>query len=290
VRVQLIRVLEGRRATRAVTPLLALAAEGEPRVAVAALRAVSALATAQSTPSLITLVKAAADDAVRRAAERALVDLARRTGTVDEAGRLVRAEFESASHSAVREAWIRVLTAWGYGPALPLLLGALDDPNERVGLAAAEELGRWPDPAPVESLLRAADQGSSEAERRRALRSAVQLATVAAEEDQRPPAAIAAWLKRAGALAGSVEEKRLIVSALARVKAIEGFRLLEAYAADPAVREEAVVAMIQVAPAFSGHRDAGAVRAALEKVAAGATDARVREQAAKAAQGLSVKR
>jgi predicted amidohydrolase/HEAT repeat protein len=283
-RIDLIRLLDGRGVTKAAGEILKLAPPQEKGVSVAALSALKSLAGPGELPALMDIVRSSSDEAVRSAAENALAGVcSRRGGTVSDK---VLNELRRAKKSSERNSWIRVLAQVGYAPALPAIEAAANDKDSIVAENALAQLGRWPDPAPTETLLKAMDSASNASLRKRALDSVIDLATTATDESQRSDAIIAGWLQRANASASSVQEKRRLLGILGRLKVIESFRLLVPYLNDPELRTEAAVAVVQIAPALSKDEHAGEVTAALEKIAAEAKTPELRERAYLVAQKL----
>jgi hypothetical protein len=178
------------------------------------------------------------------------------------------------------------LTTLGCARALPAIEAALGDTNEAVADNALEQLGRWPDPAPMDSLLAVAETAADPLRRRRALLSAARMAATAADENQRPAGVVAAWLERASAAAQSVEEKRLLISALGRLKIARSLRLLLPYLEDRSLEAEAALAVVNIAPALVMAENAEALRAALGKIAASASDGQLRAKARRMAAAI----
>jgi hypothetical protein len=120
----------------------------------------------------------------------------------------------------------------------------------------ANRLADWPDPAPIESLLTVMEASAEPEVRRRTCAAVLQLTTRAAEEEQRPDDVLVKWFGRASAAADSVQEKRQLLSGLARVHTLESLRVLEPYLQDPQVRGEALYALLAVGSpvAKAGHR------------------------------------
>jgi HEAT repeat protein len=286
VRIKLIRLVESRGMTNASGDLLQQAAAADAKVGVAALGALKSLAGPGAVPALIAFTKAGKDEAVREAAESAVCGVCTRTATAAAGGEAVLAELKQATDPTHRSSWVRILTCLAYAPALPVIQAALADPSEAVAGQAIEQLGHWPDPAPIEALFTVVETDANPAHRRAALRAAIQLATVAADERQRPDAVVVGWLQRADRAAQAPEERRLILSALGRVKQMESFRLLAGYLGDPALQNEAALAVVQIAPALAKHEEAAVLKEALEKIAATATDAELRNRAARIARTI----
>ena len=92
-----------------------------------------------------------------------------------------------------------------------MIEAAASDPDEAVAANALAQLGRWPDPAPMETLLKALNAGATPALQSRALVSIIDLAATATDEAQRPEPTIVQWLQRADSAAQSIAEKRRIL-------------------------------------------------------------------------------
>ena len=290
IRIDLIRLLGGRGAAKASGELLKQAAGPDKDVSLAALSALQSLAGANEVPGLIALLKSCPDPAIGEAAESALASACGRSGEQTPEAEAVLSELKLAAKPAERNRWVRVLASIGYAKALPAIEAAASDSDEAVADNALAQLGRWPDPAPMDSLLQAMDTAATPGLRQRALVSVIDLATTAADEKQAPEAAIARWMQRANPLAQSVAEKRRILGILGRLKTIESFRLLAPYLEDPDLRTEAASAVVQIAPALAAGPDAGALKNALERIAITVTNADLRDRALQAAKTIPAPR
>ena len=285
LRIDLIHLLDVRGATNAVSRLLEQAAGPDAKVAAAACYALKSLARPRDLPALLELTRSAKDQSVKEAAESAVCAACAGMGG-DAGAEAVLARLEAAREPAERNSWIRILTTLGCARALPAIEAALGDTNEAVADNALEQLGRWPDPAPMDSLLAVAETAADPLRRRRALLSAARMAAMAAEESQRPAGVVAAWLERASAAAQSVEEKRLLISALGRLKIARSLRLLLPYLEDRSLEAEAALAVVNIAPALVMAENAEALRAALGKIAASASDGQLRAKARRMAAAI----
>jgi len=285
-RVQLIRLLEARAATNAVAELLKQAADPDETVSLAALGALRTLAGPGEVSALIALTKACKTERARDAAEKAICGAAASAGNAEPPGDAVLAELERSAEPAEKNAWVRILISLGYAKALPALEAAMKDSDEAVAANAIENLGRWPDPGPVEALLTVVDACPNPRSRQRALASVIQLAAVAADEHQRPDALVVGWLKRAGPAAHSLAERRQLVSVLGRLKRLESFRLLLPLLDQPDLQTEAALAVVQIAPALLDSEDSAALKKALEHIGATAKNPDIRGRAVKLAQSI----
>jgi hypothetical protein len=236
-------------------------------------------------PGLIALTKDCKDDSVRRVAEAAVYQTCATMG--DAGSSVVLNELRQAAKPEQKNSWVRVLSSLGYSEALPSIEGLLNDSNETVASNAIEQLGQWPNPAPVDSLFAVAETSPVPGHRRKALNSVIRLARAAAEEHQRPDVTIVGWFERASKDSNSVAEKRLIISGLGRLNSPDSLRLLTPYLDEPDVQTEAAVAVMQIAPALAKQGTSDSLRQALEKIATTTKNDLARDQARKIAKDVS---
>ena len=289
VSIDLVHLLARRGVTEASGQILKLAVGTNQPVRLAALSALQSLAGTNEVRGLIGLLKTGRDQAVRDAAEEALAAACGRSGSPSDGAKAILAELKTATQPADRNGWVRVLATVGYAPALPAIEAAAGDPNEAVADNALAQLGRWPDPAPMPTLLQALDHAASPRLCQRALVSVIDLAATAADERQAPEPAIVGWLGRVAPLAPSLGEKRRILGILGRLKTAESFRLLVPYLDDSNLRTEAASAVVQIAPALSAGPEAAALKRALETIAATVTNPDLRDRALRAAKSIPAK-
>jgi len=285
LRIKLIRLLASRSATNAIPELLKQAAGSEVKVSVAALNALQSLAGPGELPALLALTKDAKDAAVREAAESAVVGACAKADSALPGSEAVLSELKQANDPSIKNSWVNILVSLGEPKALPAVLAAVNDPNAAVAGNAIEQLARWPDPAPVEPLLAIVQKDADPSRRKTALRSAIRLATVAADERQRPVETLVRWFQQANDAAQTIEDRRLIISGLGRLADPESLELLLPYLQDPKLQEEAAVAIVQVAPALRAD-DPPALKEALDQIASTAQNKDLRDQAAGIAKAL----
>jgi HEAT repeat protein len=284
IRIDLIRLLGGRGAAKATLEILKLAGAPDKDVRIAALSALASLAGPHELPALMDLTRSCPDEDLRSAAENALVSVCSRSGEV--ASEIVLSELNRSTKSAERNLWISVLARVGFAKALPAIESAASDPDSAVAENALVQLGHWPDPAPMDVLLRAMESGKTTKFRKDALVSVIDLAAAAADEVQRPQATILQWLQRANAAAQSISEKRRILGILGQLKTANSLQLLASYIDNPDLRTEAASGLVQIAPALANGPEAGKLKTALEKLAATVANADLRDRALQVAKTI----
>ena len=243
VRVDVIRVLGNRRAASAVGDLLERARDEDAEIRIAALRSMRRLVGPKEVAPLIALVKSEQDEPGRAAAVNALVSAC---GDDGPSGELVLSELKRASDASEKDVWIRTLSATGYPKALPTVLEGLADEDQEVVAGTITHLGRWPDPSPIEALLPLVGSDADSQVQRRAVSAVIELTTTAADRRQRPDDVLVGWFGRANTGVESIQEKRQLLSGLARVHTLGSFRLLEPYLKDPEVETEALYALLSI--------------------------------------------
>jgi HEAT repeat protein len=284
VRLDLIEVLESRGAATAVPELMRQARQTDRQVQLASLSALRALAGADAVPELLNLDKAYSDPELKEAAENALAGICDRSG--ERACARVLAELARADNAPQRQSCIRVLARGACRQALPALEAAANDSNSAVAAEAVRELGRWPDSAPMETLLKALGSGANAVIQKQAFTSALNLASAAADDGQTPAVTIVNWMERAARAAQNRDDKLRVLGVLGRVETPDGLRVLQPYLADSEVRNEAAAAIVQVAPALAATGDIAAARDALQQVRISSADPDIRNRADQAAKRL----
>jgi hypothetical protein len=203
---------------------------------------------------------------------------------------VVRA-FQAAADPATKAALLRPLgaimrTMGGNHDVFFVVRSALADPVAGVRAAALRCLAEWPDATPTLTLLEVAAQKDATAtQRETALRGAVRMAGNVAAGRERSPLNVVAAFAQANAAARTPAEKMMVVAGLGSVRRLEAVQLLQPHLDDPAVRAEAALAIVQVASALPGPRNATALKGVLERIAATEKDEEVRRRAERLAKG-----
>jgi HEAT repeat protein len=273
----LIELLENRRSAMAAPAIVKHVSAADKRVQLAALSALKSLGTSAELPALVAVTKSTSDDAVRDSAEDALAGICSRSG--DAAAESILHELANSNKPLERNCWIRVLARSGSPKALPVLEAAARDSNAEVADNALAQLGHWPDPAPMNTLLESAHSGSDARLRQRALNSVLDLAAAAADDAQVPQRTIGTWMESAHPFVQSTSDKLRFISVLGRLKTTQSVHLLAAYVDDADVRNEAASAIVQIAPSLPKGEDTTELKSALARIASAAPTPELGEKA-----------
>jgi len=173
-----------------------------------------------------------------------------------------------------RLALLRVLGRIGSPQALEVVLASLNDADARVAGEALSVLTDWPAQDAAPHLLTLA-QGADPDRKAAGMQGYVRLAEANPSVEER-----FAMLTKAMALAERPEDKKLVLGPWGSVRTLPSLEALRPYLDDPAIQNEAAVAIIAVARQVG--QDANARPQALDAlnaVAAKCQDANIRERA-----------
>lgn len=272
-RPELIAALADRKAVEAVEELLRQAREGDKTVRSAALKALGRLAQSEHLPALIGVLTDLKDDAGRSEAERAIVQVSRKLPK-DQAEPALAA-LRKAAGPAARGSLIRVLGAIADARALQAVQAATEAKEPAVQDAALRVLADWPDPRPLGTLAMLFRTTSNPTHRVLALRGCVRLLGLGST----PPTEALRILADLASQAKRVEDRKLVLSGLAKVADPATVEAIDPFLKDPATRQEAELALLSVARGILGVAPSEA-RAVAERLAADSKNDAVRKQAA----------
>ncbi|NOY82815.1 MAG: HEAT repeat domain-containing protein [Kiritimatiellaeota bacterium] len=270
------RALGERRAVAAVPSLLRVAARHpDPTVRTEADKALTGLAGPDRLGRLIELVLAARGPTERDATVRALTAAVRRKGPAPESvQKRIRAAIEGKADPLARAALLRVLGRLGGRIGFATVQKALAAGRPEVRDAAVRALADWPDPTPVPSLLYLAKSSDEEVTRVLCLRGLVRLL---GQPSERSDAETAALFRQAFAAAHRREEKRMVLSGLARLASPQALDVALPYIADNDLAPEAVAAVVGVCEKLAA-TDRAAAEGALTAAEAGVRDRDLRDR------------
>jgi len=276
-RVALLELLAGRAARGQSAAVMKQAADADPAVRLAALRALEKVAGAGDVPRLIEMVLTAKDAGEESAAIKAAVAASMQ---LPESGDRT-AEWVAALRKASggkRAALERGMARLGGSAALGIVVTDLQSTDQSTRQGALEALADWQDGAAVAPLLKAAKTGDA-AQQVTAIRGIVQ---VLKNSPTMAGADRVAALSQALAIATRPEERKMILGALANERGQEAFDLAAGALELPGVKAEASLAVIKIAlPAGKGQvgLKGPAVAAALKKAIPACPDGGLRADA-----------
>jgi HEAT repeat protein len=266
-RLKMLEIAGQRRVASALPVLLKVMSDTDISIRMAAAKSYGALAGVAGIPVLIDKLMKSTDGGESGLYERMLGSVCSLAGDKDACTRKL-VDALSKAGPAVKPALLRTLRVTGGPDAVKAVRGAVDDADKEVHTTAVGVLSEWTttDAAPL--LLELAKNSREPADKLLALRGYIGIALqsgVAAQDKL-------TICRQAAPIIGREEEKRMLLGALGSVASAESLDLIVPYLDDPAVKAEAVVAVMAIAEKRQKNQYAGAAKAALEKVVKVAVD------------------
>lgn len=251
-KIELLIVLGRRGSTDVVPFLLKTASAPDQAVRLAAMESLSRLAVSDSLVPLLDLLAGSESELDRNAAIKALYAVCQASPDKDESGRLVVAAMNRMP-AAERRYVFPLLAKIATPDALMELQKATQSDDKQLVQDAIGALTQWPSAAPASNLLEKARNSKDPYLRILALRGAI---TVAGREPDL--SARLAILREALAMANRTEEKRLALSQLGQIHKAEAIELSMQYLDDPAIANEAALAVTGIAEqlVYTSHKEA----------------------------------
>jgi HEAT repeat protein len=254
--------------SRAVT---AAVGDADPAVRLAAIKAVGAIGDGGEFPPVVACLKQTKDAAEFDAAEKALVAACLRHKENPVADQVAAALPDAAPANTV--AMMRVLGTAGTTKALAAVVANTTSANADVKDAAVHALAEWRAKEGAAPLLEVARSSDNAAHKILAVRGAVRLTSRDMSPEERMKI-----LPEALKLATRPEEKREAIAALSRLQTAESLQAVAPYLDDDAVKEEAAMAVVQIAEPLA-KQSPDAVRDAVAKALKVTKNDRVRSTA-----------
>lgn len=277
MRQRCVDLLVERRAPGAVSALLEFAQTDDRRLAASAWKGLGLLGTEADLPALVKVLTTTDADATRRSAAKATLAVARREpATTAARTAALLAALPQASVAAQVEI-LGVLGELGGPEAFAAVSQELTGKPER-SEAALRALGTWPDATPADLLLKLAKEETDPVRRVLALRGCVRALELPGAP---PPAETVRRLGELLAVATRDEDRKVVLAGLGQVSHADALGILRPYLDNPALKAEAVAAMLRVAVAVS-REDRQLAETSLAEIIAHADAGVLREQAEEA--------
>ena len=245
----LIDVLADRNAVIAVDPVLAATKDKDAKVQRAAFKALGSLASPEYLSRVVSLVGSLNNEASRKDAERAVVyivakipDKSMRAGTVIKV-------LEREKNIETRCSFIRILGGIAGDKAFEAISASLQDENERIRDTSVRAIAAWQDTQALDTLLAIFENSSNRTHRVLALRSYIRLIGKDKQTDAVKKTEIYGQLIKQ---VNDAAEKKSILGGLASLPHPSALTIVTKYLTDPQVKDEAMLATIQVARSIAG--------------------------------------
>jgi len=268
-RAALLALLASRMAVAQLPAVLKAAEDKDEAARAAAIRAVGALGGAEKVPAVVGWLRGAGSDAIRAAAEEALVTMGR-SGTAGQAAAAAAIAAVAKAQGPVKLALVRALGAMQQDAGLGVLRREAFGSDAALKEAGVRALADWPTAAAAEDLLKVATSGSPDTLAVLALRGYVRLVNApGAPEDAEGKLKMC---RAAMSAAKRPDEKRAVLGVLGRLPAAGAAEMAAACMDDAALARDAAAALVGAARGLN--EITPAIRAGLEKVVATSKDKR----------------
>lgn len=258
---ELLLAIVAQRLDQQAPAVLALASHPESETRLAALQALTVLATPAEIAGLADRVIKAEDKKERSAATKALIAVCKRTTDPAQCAPIVLAALQGATGDPAN-ALLTVLPAIGDATCLAAATAALQAPSDDTKREAVKALGDWPTPAALPALREVAAQDQDVSRYVFAFRGMVRLiGQLPLPTDQ-----LIGQYDEAVALARRPDEKRLVLGGLGKLRDRAALPKLLGYLADPELVDEAGVATLELARTVKGDDAVKALRDVITKV------------------------
>ncbi len=261
-----LQLVAMRRMVSAVPALQKATTDGDPQVRAAALKHLAEFGGEPELPGLLAQLESASDAQTLAAVEEALGTLCTRIEKPDVCADKLIARMTQAK-PVTRAALLRVLGSVGGAKALATVRSAVGDSNAEVHAAAISALNEWPTVEAAPELLALAQSLGDAGEKLLCLRSVLRWA---ADTDV-PAKQRLSFTKDAAGLIQRDEERKLLLAALGGINSPDAVEQILPFADVTTVREEACVAVVNIAERMAKSRNATKlaprVISGLEKVA-----------------------
>jgi HEAT repeat protein len=249
VKIELIQSVGERNAVSGIPVLLETAKDADSKVQRESFKVLKTIADAKFLPALVELLIKTKSQSVRGEAEKTVAAVAHKIEQKDRQAEAVLAALAQVVDVEARCSLLSVLGRIGDNSALPELRKALADDDAKIQDAAIRALSDWPNPAPVDDLLKVAKTSDNQVHRILALRGFVRLLGL---ETGRPAEEMIELYQQAMKLAPDVPEKRKVLSGLANTKSLAALEMAATCLQDSALQQEAEVAVVKIAEGIYG--------------------------------------
>ncbi len=221
----------------------------QPEIRFQAVKVLRTIGTPSDIPALLDRMMIRGDENETGEIETTIVALSLKIADPDGRANEVLNRLAAAKDPEKRALLLHVLGPIGDDSALPYLRTALKDVHPAVREAAARTIAGWPTSAARDDIAALAASAEDETIRLLGLRGWLRLIRL---DKYRQPEAAVADLKKILALAGRVEEKRLVLGALPLFPCPAALDLARGLIEDAAVKAEAQAALDRIQKNLAG--------------------------------------
>jgi len=265
VKIQLMRILTQRRSLESVPFLMDQAREPWVEVSLAAFTSLAALAPHETLPKILSLLLSCPPEAMDTATEILATVASRNPDAASRAAPIV-VFLQEELPVRLRSGLLKSLGRIGNQQAYDTLREALEHEEKDVQDSALRALLSWHDTTPTDLLLDVAGQTKDPVKRTLALRGASRMIDMPLSKCSSPSPQLLSWLRRMREQVQSPEEVKLLLSRLASTCHPDALDMAASLLDMPEARQEACLAVVQIAGLLTSMGPSEGVRSALHLV------------------------
>ncbi len=274
VQAVLLSSLAVRGASEAVPNMLQKAKDADSTVRKAAMQALGDLADEKDMPKLVDLILTCTTQDLA-GAEKMALNVIRRMQDKNAGTGAVLAGMGKTKDTNVKNALLRLVGRMGTDLGLLSVQAALQEADTRD--TAIRVLSDWPNDKPAQDLRKVAQDSSDLRQSILATRGYISLI---GKNAKRPEKQTLQMYDDAMQLAQRIDEKRLVLAGIAKLKSVEALHKVAGYLDDPSLQQEAASAAVKIAESFKG-KNKTQVKPVMEKVLQVARSKSVKDKAQK---------
>ncbi|UCE99913.1 MAG: HEAT repeat domain-containing protein, partial [Planctomycetota bacterium] len=285
VKVELIHGIGKRNIPGSVETLLRTAQDKHADVRLESIKVLKDVAKPKHVPAMVDLLINARSETELKEAEKTVASVSRKSMGEENVTKAVLDAITSVEDIKIRCSLLQVLGAIGGSECLDKLRAALADSDQEIQTAAIRALSDWPDAEPADDLKEVVSSTDDNIRRALALRGFIRLIGI---DSDRPAYETVEMYRQAMELASNVDEKKLVLSGLARIKSFAALYMASNYLKDDALQQEAGTAMVKIAE-FTRHSHPQQTKILLQMLIQATKSETLRQQAEEVLEQIRMK-
>ncbi len=250
VKFQLIRSLRKRqpedKGSKISNVLLQIANTDSKKLRVESIRALQFIAGKEQMQALIDLLVGVENNQERRALEKTIVVIVHKENTDSLTTQIMLSELSHSKDIKTRSSLLLILAKVGHSSALPIFKRSILDTSETLQTASVMALAEWSTDAPIKELETIIRESTNPTHRTLALRGFVRMASLPNEYAEQ---VTSKRFRLAMELSETDDDKKMVLSGLSEQKSFSAFQMATEQLDTPALRDEAELAVVNIAAA-----------------------------------------
>jgi len=248
VKIELIRSVSERRIINAAPALMKQLENENQKVRIQAIKALRDVASEENLDQIIEYLVEAKSDQERDELEKAVVTATNKIPKDQPKATRLIDRLDKIENPLVKSSFYEMLGKIGDPVALPHLRSALKNKDSEIKASAIRALSDWPNPEPLDDLLKIAQSSKDERHRVLALRGFVGLIDL---DKKRSWDEKTEMYREAINLASNINEKKMVIAGLSKVHSTEAAKVVVEFLNDKNLSQEAEMGIVKIAQSLN---------------------------------------